>query len=81
MGFSNPRVNLPRDLIPRDLCSNPGMGENRINTAFPTGGFGLLSDTFEINGVRPDHYIMADFNGFKSVINNLGGIEVQTAQI
>lgn len=70
-------VSFPRDLF----VQIPGMGENRINTAFPTGGFDLLSDTFEINfGVRPDHYIMVDFNGFKSVINNLGGIEVQTAQ-
>jgi len=70
-------ISFPRDLF----VQIPGMGENRINTAFPSGGFDLLADTFEINfGVRPDHYIMVDFNGFKSVINNLGGIEVQTAQ-
>ena len=66
--------------FPRDLYVNiPGYGENRINVAFPRGGFDLLADTFEENfGVRPDHYLMVDFNGFKSVINNLGGITVQT---
>lgn len=68
--------------FPRDLYVNiPGYGENRINVAFPRGGFDLLADTFEENfGVRPDHYLMVDFNGFKSVINNLGGITVQTQQ-
>lgn len=66
--------------FPRDLYVNiPGYGENRLNVAFPRGGFDLLADTFEENfGVRPDHYLMVDFNGFKSVINNLGGITVQT---
>jgi len=68
--------------FPRDLFVNiPGMGENRINVAFPNGGFDLLAETFEINfGVRPDKYIMVDFSGFKTVINNLGGIDVQTKQ-
>lgn len=70
-------ISFPRDLF----VQIPGMGENRINVAFPSGGFELLAETFEVNfGVRPDHYLMVDFNGFKSVINNLGGIEVQTAQ-
>jgi LCP family protein required for cell wall assembly len=66
--------------FPRDLYVNiPGYGENRINVAFPRGGFDLLADTFENNfGVRPDNYLMVDFNGFKSIINNLGGITVQT---
>ena len=70
-------VSFPRDLF----VYIPGWGNNRINTAFQTGGFEMLADTFEANfGVRPDHYIMVDFNGFVSVINNLGGIDVQTAQ-
>lgn len=70
-------ISFPRDLF----VQIPGMGENRINTAFPRGGFDLLADTFEMNfGVRPDQYILVDFNGFKSVINNLGGINVQAAK-
>lgn len=70
-------ISFPRDLF----VQIPGYGENRINTAFPRGGFDLLADTFEINfGVRPDQYILVDFNGFKSVINNLGGINVQAAK-
>ena len=70
-------ISFPRDLF----IQIPGMGENRINTAFPAGGFDLLADTFEINfGVRPDHFVMVDFNGFVTVINNLGGIYVNAAQ-
>lgn len=69
-------ISFPRDMF----IAIPGMGENRINVAFPRGGFDLLADTFEMNfGVRPDHYLLIDMNGFKSVINNLGGINVQTA--
>ena len=68
--------------FPRDLFVNiPGWGNNRINTAFQYGGFELLADTFETNfGVRPDHYVLVDFNGFKTVINDLGGIDVYAAQ-
>ena len=68
--------------FPRDLFVNiPGMGENRINVVFPNGGFDLLADTFEINfGVRPDNYILVDFTDFVTVVNNLGGIDVQTKQ-
>lgn len=68
--------------FPRDLYVNiPGWGYQRINTAFQYGGFDLLADTFESNfGIRPDYYVMVDFEGFKAVINNLGGIDVQTTQ-
>jgi len=70
-------ISFPRDLF----VYIPGLGNNRINIAFQYGGFEMLADTFEENfGVRPDHYVLVDFNGFKTVINNLGGIDVQTAQ-
>ena len=70
-------VSFPRDLYVRI----PGQGENRINVAFIQGGFDLLADTFELNfGIRPDHYVMIDFNGFTKVINNLGGIDVEAAK-
>jgi polyisoprenyl-teichoic acid--peptidoglycan teichoic acid transferase len=70
-------ISFPRDLF----VSIPGWGNNRINTAFQYGGFELLADTFETNfGIRPDHYVLVDFNGFKNVINDLGGIDVYAAQ-
>lgn len=70
-------VSFPRDLF----VVIPGRGENRINVAFGVGGFDLLADTMEVNfGVRPDHYVLIDMKGFTSVINNLGGINVEAEQ-
>ncbi len=67
-------VSFPRDLF----VQIPGYGENRINVAYGRGGFELLADTMELNfGVRPDHYVLIHMSGFTSVINNLGGINVE----
>jgi LCP family protein required for cell wall assembly len=66
-------ISFPRDLY----VLIPGLGYNRINVAFQNGGFDMLAATFEANfGVRPDYYALIDFNGFKTIINNLGGIDV-----
>jgi len=72
--------------IPRDLwVSIPGYENNRINTAYqlgistgyPGGGPGLLKDTIQYNlGIRIDHTAMVDFNGFSTIVNTLGGVDV-----
>ncbi|MBN2503318.1 MAG: LCP family protein [Anaerolineales bacterium] len=65
--------------FPRDLyVFIPGWGMDRINTAHFRGDFELVSLMFEYNfGVRPDHYAMVSFSGFKQIIDLLGGIDVQ----
>jgi len=67
--------------FPRDLYVNiPGVGQDRINTAMVYGGFSLLAATFEANfGVRPDSYVLTNFDGFVEIVNNLGGIDVNAA--
>jgi LCP family protein required for cell wall assembly len=72
--------------IPRDLwVSIPGMDNNRVNTAYqygvssgyPGGGPGLLKDTILYNlGIRIDHTAMVDFDGFRKIVDTLGGVEV-----
>jgi len=72
--------------IPRDLWVYiPAWGMQRINTAYlhgemtgyPGGGPGLVKDTILYNlGIRIDHTALVDFNGFKSILDTLGGIEV-----
>ena len=72
--------------IPRDLqLPIPGNGENRINTAnvygtsqkYPGGGPALLKRTIELNFAIPiDYYIIVDFEGFETIIDDLGGIDV-----
>ncbi|MDR3572670.1 MAG: LCP family protein [Anaerolineaceae bacterium] len=67
--------------FPRDLwVSIPGEGMNRINTTQELGGFNLTAQTFQNNfGIRPDYYIMTTFTGFTSMIDSLGGIDVNAA--
>jgi len=72
--------------IPRDLyLPIPGNGEDRINTAnvwgysrkYPGGGPALLKRTIEANfGIPIDYYVMVDFQGFKEIIDTLGGVDV-----
>jgi polyisoprenyl-teichoic acid--peptidoglycan teichoic acid transferase len=68
--------------FPRDLYVHiPGRGQDRINTAKAYGGFPLLQSTMEYNfWVRPDYYISTNMEGFVTIINSLGGIDVYAAQ-
>lgn len=55
----------------------PGHGNRRLNTAHAYGGAGLLVDTVQKNHkIRIDRYITVDFNGFKSIIDILGGVDI-----
>ncbi len=72
--------------IPRDLwVSIPGSENQRINTAYengelngyPGGGAGLLKDTVQYNlGIRIDHTALVDFDGFRQIVDTLGGVDV-----
>jgi len=68
--------------FPRDLWVEiPGIEKERINTAMVYGGFPLLKSTFEHNFAIPiDYYMMTNFSGFKSIIDTLGGIEIEASQ-
>jgi len=70
-------VSFPRDLY----LYMPGKDEHRINTAMQSGGFEMMQDTFAFNfGIRPDYYVMTDFSGFVSIVDTLGGIEIDAAK-
>ncbi|HTO99969.1 MAG TPA: LCP family protein [Anaerolineales bacterium] len=72
--------------IPRDLWIYiPTVGMQRINTAFENGetngyeggGGALLRDTILYNlGIRIDHMAMVDFDGFRRIVDTLGGVDV-----
>jgi LCP family protein required for cell wall assembly len=68
--------------FPRDLYVYiPGWMMQRLNTAYGYGGFNTTQLTFEYNfGIRPDYYVLINFDGFRSIINSLGGITVNVAQ-
>ena len=54
-----------------------GYGPNKINAAFAFGGAPLAVRTVsDFAGVPIAHYAEVDFDGFKAVVDALGGIEV-----
>ena len=66
-------LSIPRDLV----VPIAGGGENRINGAL-TGGPGQLVRTIKQNfGIPVHHYVLIDFDGFRAIVDALGGIDVR----
>jgi len=79
-------LGIPRDLLV-EIPTKDGNGylEDRINTAYVLGevnnydggGPGLAMATVEHTlGIKIDHYVVIDFQGFKKIIDDLGGVDV-----
>jgi LCP family protein required for cell wall assembly len=76
--------------IPRDLYVEiPGYGDRRINMAhflgdaydYPGGGPGLAMKTIEHNlGIPVHYYVRVDFQGFRDIIDYLGGITIDVEE-
>lgn len=68
--------------VPRDLLVEISPGEeNRINSAYNFGGMDQTVTAFEdYSGVDVDYYAVVDFQGFKDVINAMGGVEVDVGE-
>jgi polyisoprenyl-teichoic acid--peptidoglycan teichoic acid transferase len=64
--------------FPLDMYVNvPGYGENKINAAFAFGGAPLAVRTLEgLTGVRMDHVVLIDFEGFIRLTEDLHGVTV-----
>lgn len=64
--------------IPRDSWVQiPGYGMGKVNAAFSYGGIPLAIQTIEsLTGVRIDHLVLADWDGFSSMTDALGGVRV-----
>ena len=72
--------------VPRDLYVYiPTIGMDRVNAAYEYGemhqyaggGAVLLKDTILYNlGIRIDHLAIVDFDGFRRIVDTLGGLDV-----
>ena len=77
-------VSLPRDaMVERPDCltkdgetTDPG-GLSMFNEAYAIGGPGCTQRTVEqLTGLRMDHFVVIDFNGFKKMVDALNGVPV-----
>lgn len=64
-------VSIPRD----SLVPIPGHGTDKINAAHQFGGSELIIDTVRrLTGMPINHYVEIDFEGFKRIVNAMGGV-------
>jgi polyisoprenyl-teichoic acid--peptidoglycan teichoic acid transferase len=68
--------------VPRDtLVDIPGVGEDKINAAFASGGPELTVETLEnLTGVQIDDYVVVHFGGVEEIVDALGGITLEVDQ-
>lgn len=66
-------VSIPRD----SYVDIPGIGANKINAAYASGGPKLLVDTVEqATDLRIDGYLEIGFGGFVHVVSTVGGVRM-----
>ncbi|MGZ4479024.1 MAG: LCP family protein [Nocardioidaceae bacterium] len=77
-------VSIPRDsMVQMPSCkrkdgqgTEPG-GLRMFNEAYAIGGAGCTAKTVEhLTHIYIDHYVVVDFNGFRSMVDALGGVQV-----
>ncbi len=80
--FNKSRKTITLTSFLRDLYVKiPGYQENKMNAAYAFGGMELLNKTLEENfGVRVDGNVEVNFARFASVIDLLGGVDMQLRQ-
>jgi polyisoprenyl-teichoic acid--peptidoglycan teichoic acid transferase len=67
-------ISFPRDLY----VYIPGWRVDRINTAVVRGGPELAEQTVLYNyGIPIQHWVQLNFTGFMTIVNTLGGVDVQ----
>lgn len=82
---------IPRDLVVEIPDGSGGYIDDRVNVAwemgefvydgYPGGGPSLAMDTIEHNFDIPiDHYVILDFEDFKDLIDEVGGIDIDVPE-
>ena len=68
--------------IPRDTwVPMPGGGSAKINAAFSYGGgAGQLASVRKLTGLPVEGYVATGFKGFKAIVNQSGGLQMEIAK-
>ncbi|KUH37408.1 LCP family protein [Streptomyces changanensis] len=76
-------VSIPRDLMVEVPDCRTARGKRaaprvaQFNTAFQAGGTACTVRTLEkLTGIRVDHHMVIDFQGFKDMVDAVGGVRV-----
>jgi LCP family protein required for cell wall assembly len=77
-------ISIPRDLIvDRPDCKDedgetiPGADHVMWNEAFSVGGPACtIQQVEQLTGIPMDHYVVVDFEGFRGMVDAIGGVEV-----
>ena len=81
-------VSIPRDtIVERPACDRteggtaPAAERTMFNESYRIGGPACTVKTVEaLSGIRMDHYIEVDFTGFKKLVDELGGVNIETKE-
>jgi LCP family protein required for cell wall assembly len=81
-------ISFPRDtMVPIYQCADDGQGHHgqqaqpggleQLNWTFSYGGPACLWKTLEqVTSIHIDHFVEVNFSGFKSIVNDVGGVPV-----
>ncbi|MEW1912867.1 LCP family protein [Kitasatospora sp. NPDC085895] len=76
-------ISVPRDMmVPIPSCPRAGAAASRaqyaqFNWAFDLGGAACTIRTFEeLTGIRVDHHLVVGFEGFRRIVDAVGGVEM-----
>ncbi|MFP5375644.1 MAG: LCP family protein [Acidimicrobiia bacterium] len=68
-------MSIPRDLsVP--ISGSDDRRPRRINTAFAQGPEVLIATIRDQLGIEIDHYAQVDFNGFRGIVDAIGGVDM-----
>ena len=60
----------------------PGYQKTKLNAAYTYGGCNLLLKTIYSNfGMKIDRYVCVDYTAFATVVDNLGGVEIEIEEM
>lgn len=68
--------------VPRDtLLEVPGLGQDKVNSAFANGGPELTVETLEgFMNRRIDNYLILNFDGVQEIVDAMGGVTIDVQQ-
>ena len=62
--------------IPRDTYVVNKRNDKKINSAYFSGFQTIANEVYSVAGVKPEKYLVVDFEGLRKIVDEIGGVEV-----